>query len=82
MPEVAQLESDPVLVKQGTKIFSRTIVPDNCEGQDGAVTIDEVSTSGWVRATTVDAIQHSVVSMMARDAADGPGRHGPASIAS
>lgn len=69
MPEVAPLEGEPVLVKQGASAFFGTDLAEQLREADvDTVIIIGVSTSGCVRATAVDAIQHNFVPIVVRDA--------------
>lgn len=69
MPEVAPLEGEPVLVKQGASAFFGTDLAELLREADvDTVIIVGVSTSGCVRATAVDAIQHNFVPIVIRDA--------------
>ena len=69
MPEVATLEGEAVLVKQGASAFFGTdlarLLLD--AGVDTAIIVG-VSTSGCVRATAVDAVQHNFVPIVVREA--------------
>lgn len=77
MPEVQPLPSEPVLVKQYASAFFGTSLASTLQatGVDTLI-ITGVSTSGCVRATAVDAMQHGFVPLVVRDAvgdrADGP----------
>ncbi|MGN6325761.1 isochorismatase family protein [Pseudolysinimonas sp.] len=77
MPEVQPLPSEPVLVKQYASAFFGTSLASTLQanGVDTLV-IAGVSTSGCIRATAVDAIQHGFVPVVDREAvgdrADGP----------
>lgn len=78
MPEVAPLEDELVLVKQYASAFFGTTLASTLTalGVD-TVVITGVSTSGCVRATGVDALQHGFVPVVVRDAVGdrGPGPH-------
>jgi maleamate amidohydrolase len=77
MPEVAPLASELVIVKQYASAFSGTSLAATlrASGVDTLI-ITGVSTSGCVRATGVDAIQHGFIPKVVRDAvgdrSDGP----------
>lgn len=69
MSEVAALDGEPVLVKQGASAFFGTDLADLLrEARIDTVIIVGVSTSGCVRATAVDAVQHNFVPIVVRDA--------------
>jgi maleamate amidohydrolase len=77
MPEVAPLATELVIVKQYASAFSGTSLAATLQasGVDTLI-ITGVSTSGCVRATGVDAIQHGFIPKVVRDAvgdrANGP----------
>ncbi|MEG9247130.1 isochorismatase family protein [Arthrobacter sp. Soc17.1.1.1] len=69
MPDVAPLEGETVLVKQSASAFFGTGLAALLRGAGvDTVVIVGVSTSGCVRATAVDAIQHGFVPLVVRDA--------------
>ncbi|MPY12080.1 isochorismatase family protein [Arthrobacter bussei] len=69
MPDVAPLEGETVLVKQSASAFFGTDLAALLhEAEVDTVIIIGVSTSGCVRATAVDAIQHDFVPIVVRDA--------------
>ncbi|MGW0007227.1 isochorismatase family protein [Nocardia grenadensis] len=69
MPEVAPADSELVVVKQYASAFFGTTLASTlyARGIDTVVIVG-VSTSGCVRATAVDAIQHGFVPLVVRDA--------------
>lgn len=69
MPQVAPLPSEPVLVKQYASAFFGTTLASTLQslGVDTVVILG-VSTSGCVRASAVDALQHGFVPLVVRDA--------------
>lgn len=77
MPEVAPREDETVLVKQYASSFFGTSLASTLtfHGVDTLI-ITGVSTSGCIRATAVDGIQHGFIPLVVRDAvgdrADGP----------
>lgn len=77
MPEVRPLSSEVVIVKQFASSFFGTTLSSTLQasGVDTLI-ITGVSTSGCVRATAVDAIQHGFIPLVCRDAVgdrnDGP----------
>jgi len=77
MPEVAPRAGEPVIVKQYASAFFGTSLASTlvASGVD-TVIIAGVSTSGCIRATAVDAIQHGFVPLIARESVgdrnDGP----------
>jgi maleamate amidohydrolase len=77
MTELAPLAGEPVIVKQYASAFFGTSLASTlvAAGVD-TVIIAGVSTSGCIRATAVDAIQHGFVPLIAREAVgdrdDGP----------
>ncbi|MBG6225926.1 maleamate amidohydrolase [Arthrobacter sp. CAN_A2] len=69
MPEVAPREGEEVIVKQSASAFFGTELAVLLrEAGVDTVIIVGVSTSGCVRATAVDAIQHDFVPIVVRDA--------------
>ena len=68
-PEVAPLPGEVVLVKQYASAFFGTSLSSTltAAGVDTLVVVG-VSTSGCIRATAVDAIQHGFVPLVVRDA--------------
>lgn len=69
MPEVAPLDDELVLVKQYASAFFGTTLASTLNAMRiDTVIITGVSTSGCVRATAVDAIQHGYVPLVVRDA--------------
>ena len=77
MPEVAPLPSEVVITKQYASSFFGTTLSSTLQaaGIDTLI-ITGVSTSGCIRATTVDAIQYGFIPLVCRDAVgdrnDGP----------
>lgn len=77
MPEVKPLSNEVVIVKQYASSFFGTTLSSTLQasGVDTLI-ITGVSTSGCVRATAVDAIQHGFIPLVCRDAVgdrnDGP----------
>jgi len=69
MPEVAPLPGEPVLVKQYASAFFGTSLAStlHANGID-TLLVTGVSTSGCVRATAVDTIQHGFIPLVVRDA--------------
>lgn len=77
MPEVAPLPSEPVIVKQYASAFFGTSLSSTLSANDiDTLIIAGVSTSGCIRATVVDTIQHGFIPIVPREAvgdrADGP----------
>ena len=77
MPEVAPLTTELVIVKQYASAFSGTSLAATLQASGvDTLLVTGVSTSGCVRATGVDAIQHGFIPKVVRDAvgdrADGP----------
>lgn len=77
MPQVAPLPGEPVLVKQYASAFFGTSLASTLRAQGvDTVIVVGVSTSGCIRATAVDALQHGFIPLVVRDAvgdrADGP----------
>ena len=69
MPQVAPLPSEPVVVKQYASAFFGTTLASTLQslGVDTVVIVG-VSTSGCVRASAVDALQHGFVPLVVREA--------------
>jgi maleamate amidohydrolase len=69
MPQVAPRDGEVVLVKQYASAFFGTSLASTltASGVD-TVLIAGVSTSGCIRATAVDAVQHGFVPLVVRDA--------------
>ena len=69
MPEVAPVEGELVITKQYASAFFGTSLAStlHASGVDTVVVVG-VSTSGCVRASTVDAIQHGLVPWVVADA--------------
>ncbi|MEO6505704.1 MAG: isochorismatase family protein [Terrimesophilobacter sp.] len=69
MPQVAPRENELVLVKQYASAFFGTSLSSTLQssGIDTLVIVG-VSTSGCVRATAVDALQHGFISVVVQDA--------------
>ena len=78
MPQIAPGEREIVIVKQYASAFFGTTLATtlNAQGVD-TVIITGVSTSGCVRATAVDALQHGFVPLVVRQAVGDrdPGPH-------
>lgn len=77
MPEVAPEAGEPVIVKQyASAFFGTSLASTLVAGGLDTVIIAGVSTSGCIRATAVDAIQHGFVPLIARESVgdrdDGP----------
>ena len=69
MPEVAPTKDELVLVKQYASAFFGTSLASTLQSQGvDTVVIVGVSTSGCVRATAVDAVQHGFIPLVVRDA--------------
>lgn len=69
MPEVAPAANEPVLVKQYASAFFGTSLASTLHALAvDTVVIGGVSTSGCVRASAVDAVQHGFVPLVVRDA--------------
>ena len=69
MPEVAPADDELVLVKQYASAFFGTSLASTLRAQGvDTVVIVGVSTSGCVRATAVDAVQHGFIPLVVRDA--------------
>lgn len=69
MPEVAPAEGEAVLVKQYASAFFGTDLAErlHCQGVDTLVIVG-TSTSGCIRATAVDAVQHGFIPIVVGDA--------------
>lgn len=69
MPEVAPIASEPIISKQYASAFFGTSLASTLttRGIDTLI-ITGVSTSGCVRATAVDALQHGFIPIVVRDA--------------
>lgn len=77
MPQVAPREDEVVITKQYASSFFGTTLSSTLTAQGvDTVIVMGVSTSGCIRATAVDAIQHGFIPVVVRDAvgdrADGP----------
>ncbi|MGL1080512.1 isochorismatase family protein, partial [Vibrio parahaemolyticus] len=69
MPQVAPLPGEPVLVKQYASAFFGTSLASTLRAQGvDTVIVVGVSTSGCIRATAVDALQHGFIPLVVRDA--------------
>lgn len=69
MPEVAPIAGETVVVKQSASAFFGTDLADQLRAAEvDTVIIVGVSTSGCVRATAVDAVQHNFVPLVVREA--------------
>jgi nicotinamidase-related amidase len=69
MPEVAPTEGELVLTKQYASAFFGTSLASTLVAQGvDTVVIVGVSTSGCVRATGVDAVQHGFIPLVVKDA--------------
>jgi maleamate amidohydrolase len=69
MPEVEPKRGEPVLVKQYASSFFGTSLSATLASQGiNTLIVTGVSTSGCVRATAVDAIQHGFLPVVVRDA--------------
>lgn len=78
MPDVQPLPSELVLVKQYASAFFGTTLASTLQaGGIDTVVMVGVSTSGCIRATAADALQHGFVPMVVRDAVGdrAPGPH-------
>jgi nicotinamidase-related amidase len=78
MPDVQPLLSELVVVKQYASAFFGTTLASTLQGIGiDTVVIVGVSTSGCIRATAVDALQHGFVPAVVRDAVGdrAPGPH-------
>lgn len=68
MPEVAPLPGEPVLVKQYASAFFGTSLQSTLSAsQIDTLIITGVSTSGCIRATAVDTIQHGFIPLIPRE---------------
>jgi maleamate amidohydrolase len=68
MPEVAPREGEPVLVKQYASAFFGTSLQSTLSAsQIDTLIITGVSTSGCIRATAVDTIQHGFIPLIPRE---------------
>ncbi|HLS45985.1 MAG TPA: isochorismatase family protein [Ornithinicoccus sp.] len=69
MPQVAPLSTEPVVVKQYASAFFGTTLASTLHslGVDTVVIVG-VSTSGCIRASAVDALQHGFVPLVVREA--------------
>jgi nicotinamidase-related amidase len=69
MPEVAPVEGELVITKQYASAFFGTSMASTlvAQGVDTVVLVG-VSTSGCIRATGVDAVQHGFIPLVVRDA--------------
>jgi maleamate amidohydrolase len=69
MPQVAPLPDELVIVKQYASAFFGTSLASTLRAQGvDTVVVVGVSTSGCVRATAVDALQHGFIPLVVRDA--------------
>lgn len=69
MPQVAPLPGETVVVKQYASAFFGTSLASTLQSlQVDTVVILGVSTSGCIRATAVDALQHGFVPLVVREA--------------
>lgn len=69
VPELAPLASEPVVTKQYASAFFGTSLSSTLRAQGvDCVLIAGMSTSGCVRASTVDAIQHGFIPVVVSDA--------------
>ena len=69
MPEVAPLPSEPIIVKQYASAFFGTSLSSTLSANDiDTVIVAGVSTSGCIRATVVDTIQHGFIPIVPREA--------------
>ena len=69
MPEVAPLPSEPIIVKQYASAFFGTSLSSTLSASDiDTLIITGVSTSGCIRATVVDTIQHGFIPIVPREA--------------
>jgi nicotinamidase-related amidase len=77
-PAAAPLEDELVVVKQYASAFFGTSLSATLRGLGvDTVVLIGVSTSGCIRATAVDAVQHGFVTLVVREAVGdrGPGPH-------
>jgi maleamate amidohydrolase len=71
MPEVAPAHDELVIVKQYASAFFGTTLASTLQSHGvDTVLIVGVTTSGCVRATAVDALQHGFIPLVVRDAVD------------
>ena len=71
MPEVAPTGDELVIVKQYASAFFGTTLASTLQSRGvDTVVIVGVSTSGCVRATAVDALQHGFIPLVVRDGVD------------
>lgn len=69
VPELAPLPNEPVVTKQYASAFFGTSLASTLRAQGvDCVLLAGMSTSGCVRASTVDAIQHGFIPVVVRDA--------------
>ena len=69
MPEVAPRTSEPIIVKQYASAFFGTSLASTLQANGiDTLIITGVSTSGCIRATAVDAIQHGFIPLIPREA--------------
>ncbi|USQ81521.1 isochorismatase family protein [Ornithinimicrobium faecis] len=69
MPAVAPLPGEPVVIKQYASAFFGTSLASTLQSlRVDTVVILGVSTSGCIRATAVDALQHGFVPLVVREA--------------
>lgn len=69
MPQVAPTDDELVVVKQYASAFFGTTIASTLQAQGvDTVVIVGVSTSGCVRASAVDALQHGFMPLVVRDA--------------
>ena len=69
MPEVAPIDDEAVLVKQYASAFFGTDLAQRLHAQEvDTLVIVGTSTSGCVRATAVDAVQHGFIPIVVQDA--------------
>lgn len=69
MPEVAPVEGELVITKQyASAFFGTSLASTLVAGGVDTVVLVGVSTSGCIRASAVDAIQHGFVPLVVRDA--------------
>ena len=69
MPEVAPVDGELVITKQYASAFFGTSLASTLVARDvDTVVLVGVSTSGCIRATGVDAIQHGFIPLVVRDA--------------
>ena len=69
MPQVAPRPEEIVIVKQyASAFFGTSLAATLTAAKVDTLIITGVSTSGCVRATAVDAVQHGFIPLVARDA--------------